>query len=103
MQIKNVYYAERPDDVIITANKNKAVIEFPVNVTEIETEEGTQYKAATVYVLETANTTGLRQRVEDNYDAWLEKAKEPVPQTTTLEDVVDGLNALQEYIFGGGI
>ena len=97
MQTKNVYYATQPDAVIITENGGKAVIEFPVNVTEIELEEGTQYLAESVYYLNTRSTPNLRQRVEANYDAWLEKAKADEPQE---EEAVDTVEILLDILEG---
>lgn len=101
MMTENVFYAVRPERVIVTRRGEKAVIEFPVNVTEVETEEGTHWLAATVYSLDTRNRDDIEHVVAENYDAWLEKAKEVEPQTTSLGDVIDALNALTDLILGG--
>lgn len=101
MQTRNVYYSSQPNRVIVNAAGKKAVIEFPIGVTEIETEEGKSWLAETVYSVETMATPNLETRVEANYDAWLELAKKPEPQSAVLEDVVDALNALTEIVLGG--
>lgn len=101
MQTPNVYYSERPERVIVRANGDRAVIELPVNVTEVETEDGTQYLAEKVYSVETRNRDGLAATVEAHYDAWLERAKEVEPQVASLSDVIDALNALTDIILGG--
>lgn len=103
MQTKNVYYSEQPESVIVNAFGDKAIIEFPVNVTEVEAEEGASWLAETVYCFETMNTPNLKERVEANYEAWLELAKKPAPQVTALDDVVEALNALTEIVLGGEI
>lgn len=100
MLIRNVYYAEQPDEVIVTERGGKAIIEFPTDVSEIETEDGTQYKADVVYYIETAATPNLKGRVEAEFDAWLDLAKIPAVQPTTLDDVVEALNALTEIVIG---
>ena len=100
MLIKNVYYGSQPESVIVNERGGKAVVEMPVNVTEIETEEGTQWFAETVYYIETTATPNLKARVEAEYDEWLEVAKIPIPQPTTLQDVVDALITLTEIVVG---
>lgn len=101
MQTKNVYYSEQPNRVIVNTNGTRAMVELPVNVTEIETEEGTNWLAETVYSFETMNTPNLMERVEADYDEWLELAKKPEPQVAGLNDVVEALNALTEIVLGG--
>ena len=101
MQTNDVYYSQRPGKFAVSRNDGKALIEFPVNVSEVETEDGTQWKAETVYSVETMDHAGLEERVEANYDAWLDRAKEVEPQTASLTDVVDALNALTDLILGG--
>lgn len=101
MQIKNVHYSERPDRFIITARGSRALIEFPTNITEIEKDEGVEYKAETVYFLETKNTQKLDERISTDFDLWLEAAKVPEPQVVNLGDVVEALNALAEVVIGG--
>lgn len=97
MMIENVYYATQPDRVLVTAKGKRAIIEFPIGVSE--TEEG--WVAETVYSIETMNTQNLEKRVNANYELWLELAKKPEPQTTELSDVVEAINALTEIVLGG--
>ena len=103
MLTRNVHYAEQPDTVIVnrTEKSEYAVVEFPLDVEEVEREEGTEYVAAEVYSLRTMNKPGLKDRVLDNYEEWLEKAKQPEPQTTDLADVVEAINVLTDLILGG--
>lgn len=100
MMIKNVFYAQQPNSVIINARGAKAIIEMPVDVSEIETEDGSQWKAEKVYYTETMNAPGLQKRVEENYDLWIEVAKQPAPQEVSLQDVVEAINALTDIIMG---
>ena len=100
MQTRNVHYAERPDDVMIRANGETAVVEFPVNVTEIEKEDVTEYVAEVVYSFETRYTADLEDRVKADYESWLDMARTPTPQQTTLADVVEALNTLTDLIIG---
>ena len=100
MQIKNVYYAEQPEAVIVNERGGKAVVEMPVGVTEIETEDRHEWLAETVYYIETTSTPSLKERVEAEYEDWLEIAKYPVPQPASIADVVDALNALTEIVIG---
>lgn len=101
MLTNDVYYAERPEDIIVTVRSGKALVEFPVNVSEVETEDGPQWIAGAVYSLETVASDGLKNRIEENYDAWLKKAKEAEPQAVSLSDVVDAINALTDIVLGG--
>ena len=101
MLTRNVYYSERPKQFLITSMGTKAVVEFPLDVTEIEAEETVQYLADKVYSLTTKNTADLEARIQANYDEWLEKAKEPEPQNVTLADVVEAVNVLTDLILGG--
>ena len=101
MQTKNVYYSNQPDAVIVTERGKKAVVEFPCNVTEIKEGDRTEWLAANVYYIETVATPNLKERVEAEFEAWLEAAKEPGPQPTSLDDVVEALNALTDIIIGG--
>lgn len=101
MQTRKVYYAERPDSVIVTAHGSKAVVELPVNISEVETEDGVQYLAEAVYYLATRNTPGLKERVEANYNAWLEVASEIEPEKATLDDAIEAINALTDLVLGG--
>lgn len=104
MQTKNVHYLERPDSVIVTENGRKAMVEFPINVNEVEREiEGeifTEYIAETVYYLPTIAVPNLKERVLANYEAWLEQAMIPEPKETTIEDLVEVIDALTDIIIG---
>lgn len=101
MMTKNVYFAEQPDRVIVTANGANAVVELPVDVTEVETEDGVQYCADIVYSISTKNTPNLKERVEANYDAWLEVASVVEPQKATLDDAIEAINTLTDLVIGG--
>lgn len=101
MQTKNVYYADKPAKVIITENNGSAVVELPVNVSEVDTEEGKQYLAETVYYVRTKATKNLKSRVTKNYNAWLEVASIIEPQKATLDDAIDAINALTDIVIGG--
>lgn len=79
----------------------KAIVEFPINVTEIEKENGVEYVASTAYSLETMHTADLAERVSNNFDEWLDKAKVIEPSETTLADVIDAVNALTDIVLGG--
>ena len=104
MLTRNVHYLEQPDSVIVTENGRKAMVEFPLNVTEIEREiEGetfTEYVAETVYSLPTIAVPNLKDRVLANYEAWLEQAMIPEPKETTIEDLVEVIDALTDMIIG---
>lgn len=101
MQTKNVYYAKRPDRVMVTTCGDNALVEFPAGVAEVQTDDGVQYLATKVYSIKTRATTNLKERVERNYDAWLGMAQtEEVPQTT-ISDLVEAVNALTDMIIGG--
>ena len=101
MMTRSVYNSDKPNSYEIRSNGQRAGVEFPLNVTEVETEEGTHYVEEVVYSLSTMATSDLADRIEENFDAWLRKAKEPEMPQTTLEDVVEAVNMLQELIIGG--
>lgn len=101
MQTRNVYYSQKPDEVIVYTAGDKAIIEIPTGISEVETEDGVQYIADVVYRVQTMNTANLEERVKKNLDAWIENAKETEPQKTELSDVVEALNALTEIVLGG--
>ena len=104
MLTRNVHYLEQPDSVIVTEYGRKAMVEFPIDVTEVEIEiEGetyTEYVAETVYSLPTVAVPNLKDRVLVNYEAWLERAKIPEPKETTIEDLVEVIDALTDLIIG---
>lgn len=101
MQTKNVYYAHRPEKIIITENNGYAVVELPVNVSEVETADGMQYLAETVYYVKTKATTNLKSRVKKKYSAWLEVASVIEPQRATLDDAIEAINTLTDLVIGG--
>ena len=103
MLTRNVHYAEQPERVIVTCTEKgeRATVEFPLDVEEVEREESTEYVAAEVYSMQTRNVPGLKERVLDNYDEWLEMAKKPEPQKTELSDVIEAINVLTDLILGG--
>ena len=107
MQTRNVHYSQQPDNVIITEHAGKAVIELPINVAEVvkeyEGETITEWVAEKVYYIRTVSTQGLKERVEADYDAWLELASVPDPSSVTMEDLVDAINTLTDIILGGEI
>lgn len=101
MMTRNVYYAEQPDRVMVTAHGKTAIVELPVGITEVETEDGVQYRADIVYSISTRNTPGLKQRVEANYNSWLEVASVVEPQKATLDDAIEAINTLTDLVIGG--
>ena len=104
MLTRNVHYSTRPDRVIVTENGRKAMVEFPLDVTEVENEiDGeiyTEYVADFVYSLPTIAVPNLKDKVLANYDAWLLKAKVPEAKETTIEDLVEVIDALADMIIG---
>lgn len=102
MQTKNVYYAKEPDRVMVTTCGDNALVEFPIGVAKVQTDGGVQYFAKKVYSLKTRATGNLKERIERNYDAWLNmaQAEEEIPQTT-ISDLVEAVNALTDMILGG--
>lgn len=102
MQTRNVCYGELPNNVMVYTHGGEAVVEFPVNVTEVPTEDGSQWVAETVYYVRTRNTPGLEGRINANYAAWLEAAKKAIdPQTPTMADLVEAVNTLTDLLIGG--
>ena len=59
------------------------------------------YLAETVYSIATMLTLDLEDRINADFEAWLEKAKEPDAEKVELADVVDALNVLAEIVIGG--
>lgn len=109
MLTRNVYYAERPESVIVTRNGRDgytARVDLPVNIQEVPApvmegeEPGTQFMAD-VYSITAGYTEDLKERVEEDYEAWLTVAKRvPVPEPT-LQDAIDAINELAEIVLGG--
>ena len=103
MLTRNVYFAERPENVIVTrfGNTYRCRVDLPVNIEEVETGEGeTQWKAD-VYSVEAGWTPGMEERVEANYDAWMDVAQAIVVPDPTIQDVVEAINELAEFVLGG--
>jgi hypothetical protein len=101
MLMKNVYYQEPPAPFEIRQHGKNATILFPTAVETVEGEEETQYFAKRVYVLETGYTPNLEERINNNFDLWLARAKVPEEVPTTLDDVVEAINALTDIVMGG--
>lgn len=101
MQTKNVYYTEEPSRFIINRHGSNALVEFPANVQKVESEDKTEWLAGTVYSISTKYTANLADRIEADFDLWLEAAKQIEPQPVDLNDVVEALNALTEVVIGG--
>lgn len=104
MLTRNVYYSQRPDRVIVNRigeNGNTCRVDLPVNIEEVEAQEGeTQFKAD-VYSITAGYTANIAQRVEANYEAWLTVAKEVPQPEPTIQDVIDAVNELTDLILGG--
>ena len=103
MLTRNVYFTERPENVIVTrfGNTYCCRIDLPVNIEEVETGEGeTQWKAD-VYSVEAGYTVDIKERVEENYDAWMEVAQAVIAPEPTIQDVVEAMNELTDLILGG--
>lgn len=101
MQTKNVHFSERPESVIVTTVGRKATIDFPVGITEVEKEDGMEYVAETVYTMSTIATPRLKERIDANYEEWLNIAKQPVKQAPEMYDIIEAINALTDLIIGG--
>lgn len=104
MLTRNVYYSQEPERVSvhrIGRNGYTARVDFPVNVQQIiMLDDQPQYKAD-VYSIEVGFTVGLKERIENNYEAWLAVAKEiPAPQPT-INDVIEAVNELTDIVLGG--
>lgn len=103
MLTKNVFYSQRPERVSVhrIGQGYTCRVDFPVNIQEIENgDEETQFKAD-VYSLEVGYTTGIKERIEADYEGWLKVAKEiPAPQPT-IQDVIVAVNELADLILGG--
>ncbi len=67
-------FAEQPRPLEIKdGDKGQFIVCFRQNIEAVETEEGTQY-TADEYILTLPVSQSLKKRIEENYDAWLEKA-----------------------------
>ena len=68
------YYTERPERYEIKeAGDGMKTVCFRLNIEETESPEGAQY-SADEYILFVTGTPGLGERIELNFQAWLEKA-----------------------------
>lgn len=99
MLTRNVYFAERPERVIVNrigATGYTCRVDLPVNIEEVAGPEGeTQYKAD-VYSVNAGYTVNIAERIEANYEAWLAKAQnepepEPEPNIRELKEANDML------------
>ena len=81
------------------AKTARALVSFPLNVTELEDNGG--WMAAEVYDITRPWNEGLADAIDANYAVWLQRAKAESEPVATLEDVVEGLNELAEIILGG--
>lgn len=102
MLTKNVQFAERPEDVMVhrIGTSYTCRVDFPVNIRETEVDDDVQY-IADVYSTEVGYTEGLKERIEQNIEPWMELAKvAPAPQPT-IQDAIDAINELTEIILGG--
>ena len=73
--MKRVEFSNTPPQYeILPLLNGQVVIRFYVDVQEDVREDGTAY-IATSYELKTNRSPKLESRIEKNYDAWLEKAK----------------------------
>lgn len=97
----DVFYDKRPEEIEIRANGESAVIEFPVNVKEVETEDGKQYCAERVYSVKARYTENLLERVRANKEAWLAKAMKIEVPKATVEDLVEAIDILTGIVLGG--
>ena len=68
-------YSELPNRVVVERIGASAVIYLSENIETIKVEDGVSYLADT-YAISTANTHDLETRIEQNFDAWLAKAKQ---------------------------
>lgn len=113
MLTRNVYFAERPEKVIVNrigATGYTCRVDLPVNIEEVAGPEGeTQYKAG-VYSVNAGYTVNIAERIEANYEAWLAKAQnepepEPVPTLRELQEtnavLTECILEMSEIIYGG--
>lgn len=71
---EKTYYIGRPERYEIKdAGDGMKTVCFRLNIEETEGPEGTQY-SADEYILFVTGTPGLGERIELNFQAWLEKA-----------------------------
>lgn len=95
MLIKNVYYQEEPEPFEIRKHGKMATIVFP---TEVEQTDAGDYLAKKVYALDVCYTFNLQDRIESNFERWLERAKEPDAKEATLSDVIEAVNTLADIV-----
>lgn len=103
MLTRNVYYAERPDPVQVfrIGLGYTCRVDLPVNIREIQNDEGDTQFVADVYSVTAGYTPGIKERIEADYNGWLAVAKEiPAPQPT-IQDVIEAVNELADIILGG--
>lgn len=106
MLTRNVYFAERPEKVVVNRIGDAGYscrVDFPVNIEEVAGPEGeTQYRAD-VYAIETGFTYDIKERIQNRYDEWLALAKKraEVEPETTIMDLVSAMNILTDFVMGG--
>lgn len=99
MMTKNVYFSTRPDEVIVTVKGDRAIVEFPLEVSEVTTDDGVQWCAKRVYSLFTFARKNLKELIERNYEQWLNRAMQTVSaDKVTLDDVASALVELADMI-----
>lgn len=73
--MKHVEFSNYPPAFEIAQLNGSVVIRFYCDVNEITKEDLSTY-SATCYEMTTRQSANLKQRIEQNYDMWLAKAKE---------------------------
>jgi hypothetical protein len=68
-------YAAQPDNVKIERIGHNAVIRLRENIADMSTEENAQFEADE-YTLEVPYASTLEKRIEDDYESWLNRAKQ---------------------------
>ena len=104
MLTRGVYFANRPNRVEVHRIGEQGYtcrVDFPVNIQEIENDDGDVQYRADVYSLECGYTEGIAARINQNYEDWLAVAKEIIVPQPTVQDAIDAINALTEIVLGG--
>ena len=83
--MKTTYYSEQPQSYSILKVGNNATIIFTTNITSYENSEGSTAWKADTYELSAKYNDNLDSRIRDNYEEWLNKAKnDDKTQTATM-------------------
>lgn len=70
-------YAEKPERLeILNGDKGQFVVCFRENIAEIEGEDGGKTYTADEYIMVLPVSQSLKKRIEENFDAWMKKAKQ---------------------------